>query len=609
LSKHYLLLIYLLSAAFIRPVHGQAISRYNIFSYGVNEGLLQTTLSDIEIDKNNFCWISFPNGIQKFDGKSFTTIPVQPGLPDDNYTKFFRCTNGDLLICHPLGISRYNITADNFSLVYQQPASGQKSPPVIIGEDAGILYCFDQSTGIVTALECNSFKILSTFETGLTSPVSDVNTRLRFSDNIINGKSALQSGSTVYLLDLREKKIISKAHVEGLLYSYLLQLKSEYEVLYYNGKMNDELQCLNFITNTSHALPVMGKDKDKIARCVIFPGKNKRLISFNNRLFETDSTLQVLNAELVNFQNQAAAGTAGIHRIKEDNFGNLYLQTVTGGIRKIIRNTYPVKYFGTTDPQVNNILAILPDKKNNRVLAGGTGGLFVFDTLQHLIKHFKNAPGNGKDFSPNGIIKSGTGGYIIFCIGSKKAWLLNGDLSNLSAIPLISVLPPQKSYVEFFGNPLLNTGTEAIFQTQQKLYRINFKSKKITEHQFSTAYIMSGLWYNNMIISHGGNELIFLHGETFKEFKKISFIEPNGVRCLAANSKGEVYAGGNKGIFKIDTAGKILQQWNKSTGLPDECIYAIAFDKEGFLWCSTNKGILKIDKDNHVLQITKQDGL
>jgi len=50
---------------------GQAKERYNFFSYNVNEGLLQSNVLDMAFDKNNFCWLSFANGIQKFDGKKF----------------------------------------------------------------------------------------------------------------------------------------------------------------------------------------------------------------------------------------------------------------------------------------------------------------------------------------------------------------------------------------------------------------------------------------------------------------------------------------------------------------------------------------------------------
>lgn len=587
--------------------NAQVISRYNTFSYGVNEGLLQTTITDIEVDKNNFCWISFPNGIQKFDGNSFTNIPVQPGLPDDKYAIFFRCVNGDLLISHYQGISRYNIAADNFSLLYKQPAGRQRNL-LFIGEEEGVLYCYEEETGAVISFRCSDFSVISVFETGITNKTTGL-VRFQLSDNIINHKAAVKLDNNLYLLDLKEKKITGSAVIEPLFFSYLVKMKSEYEVLYYDYIAGNALQCWNFKTSSNTSQTIEGKDDMPPGRRVIYPWGNKTLLSFSNRLFEADVDLRKLKSELVSFQNLPPAGDVVIHRIREDNFGNLYIQTVTGGIRKVIRNNYPVKYFGIKEAKANNTLSILPDKKNNRIFSGGIGGLFVFDTLQHLIKHFTAAPGISSAFHPNGIIQAGNGAYFIFSWGSNKVWRLSSDLATLTPVSLNTTLPAEKSYAEFFGNLILNTGAGAIFQTQQKLYYINYSSNKITQHQFSDAYIMAGLWHRNMIISHGANELIFLDGKTFKELKKIPFKEPNGVRCLASNSKGEIYAGGNKGIFKIDTTGKILQQWNKATGLPDECIYAIAVDKEGAIWCSTNKGIFRIDKNNNLLQLTKEDGL
>ncbi len=120
---------------------------------------------------------------------------------------------------------------------------------------------------------------------------------------------------------------------------------------------------------------------------------------------------------------------------------------------------------------------------------------------------------------------------------------------------------------------------------------------------------MSGLWYTNSIITHANDELIFLDAATFKELKRIQFKNTGGVRCFAKDDANNIYIGSNKGIFKIDNAGKILLHLNKEKGLPDECIYAMCFDNEGLLWCSTNKGILKVNKDNSILQLKKEDGL
>jgi signal transduction histidine kinase len=583
----------------------QGVSRYNTFSYSVNEGLLQTTIGDIEIDRNNFCWVSFPNGIQKFDGNSFSNVPVQPGLPDDRYTSFFRCKNGALLISHSQGISKYNIEADNFSLVYKKTAA-LENPVIFIGEESGILYCFDE-TGAITSFESTAFKILSVYKTNLPAVFSNTNTRPLFSDNIINHKAALKIGPAVYLLDLHEKRIIGQSTLDPIVYSFLLRLKSEYEVLYYDYRYGDALQCWNFKTNANVSLRVEGKDDKIIGRCVIFPWRNKTLLSFGNRLFVTDSTLQVLQSEMVNFQNLPVAGNVGIHRIKADDFGNLYIQTITGGLKKIINTNYPIKYFGSIQNTENNILSVLPDKKNNRILVGGSGGLLVFDTLQRLIKHIKTLPGCNLPFIPNGIIKTNGEDYFIFGITQSIAWLLNKNLDLIKAVPLINSITANRGFTAYFGNMVLKTDSFAIMQSQEKLFRIDTRKNTISEFKFSDAYIMSGLWYNNMIISHGFDDLIFLDAKTFKELKKIPFKATAGVRCFASDENGGLYVGSNKGIFKIDTSGKILKQWNKSTGLPDECIYAMAFDN-GSLWCSSNKGVFRINKNN-ILQLTKEDGL
>lgn len=71
------------------PAAAQTLSRYNTFSYNVNEGLLQTSINGACFDSNNFLWLSFPNGIQKFDGINFINVPVQPGMPDDKSVHFF----------------------------------------------------------------------------------------------------------------------------------------------------------------------------------------------------------------------------------------------------------------------------------------------------------------------------------------------------------------------------------------------------------------------------------------------------------------------------------------------------------------------------------------
>lgn len=586
----------------------QPISRYNTFSYSVNEGLLQTTIADMEFDKNNFCWISFPNGIQQFDGNNFTTIKVQPGLPDDKAVKFFRCSNDDLLISHSQGISKYEIGRNSFTYVYKQSPSLQK-PVLFMGEDNGVIYFYDESATI-TGMNSTTFKIVTTIKTGFPEYGSNTESTPKFSDNIIDHKIAFGIKETLCLWDLQKGKLAFRPVTIVDQSQYFLRLRSADQVLYATYTTVNTLQCWNFSTGTNKTLFVKGTGDEDISRCIVYPWNNKLLFAFANHVFETDSMLQVLKSELVNFQNDPVPGSLGIGQIKEDNFGNLYLQTVNGGIKKIIRNNYPVKYFGTLNKEENSVLSVLPDKKNNRVLVGTNGsGLLVFDTLQRLIKHIRTLPGKSSYFAINSIIKDNKGNYILFAGGENKIWKLGSDLSGFTSTPLTTTSPADKSRIQYFGNLLFQNKEEVVAQSMHHVYRVKFDDNTASEHIFSTEYIMSGLWYDNMIVTHGNDELIFLDGQTFKELKKIPFAHTGGVRCFARDKSGNILMGSNKGIFKIDTGGKILYQWNKENGLPDECIYAMEIDNKGSLWCSSNKGIFRINDNNNVLQLTKENGL
>lgn len=587
----------------------QSITRYNTFSYNVNEGLLQSTIGDIEFDNNNFLWISFPNGIQKFDGNHFTTVTTQPGLPDDKHVSFFRDHAGDLFISHSRGISRYDINRNRFMQVYQQPQAFVK-PALFIGEDENIVYTYDQE-GYINGFELSSFKMVSTVKTGFPSFGTNHDNRPGFAEKLINHKVAFWMREVIHLWDLKNKRLVSSSVPLPDRSLFFLNLRTENEVLYYDYKFNNAIQRWNFTTGTSTVLYVKGENAKVGSRCVIYPWRDKIIIALNNKLCETDNTCQVLRSELVNFQNQPVAGNASIVQIKEDRFGNLYIQTVNGGIRKIIRNNYPVKYYGMEKSSECHSIGVYADKKNNRVFAGtAVNGLLVFDTLQRLIKHIRYLPGSdNKPISVTNIVKHPGGDYLLFVPGKEEVWKLAQDLSSMRSVPLSTSLPPLFSGIDYFSNVISQDEKEAIVQSQGKFYRINFRDNKVSEHELFKADVLSGIRYKQYIIVHTSENLVFTDVTTFREIKRIRFENTGGVRCLAKDNDYNIYIGSNKGIFKIDSTGKTLYHWKKENGLPDDCIYAMVVDDEGLLWCSTNKGILKINKDKSVLHLKKEDGL
>lgn len=587
----------------------QQLSRYNTFSYNVNEGLLQSTIGEIAFDKNNFCWISFPNGIQRFDGKNFFTVPLQPGLADNKHCDFFKCSNDVLLVSHSRGLSRYEADGNKFTAVYTYEA-GSKSPAQFIGEDEGSIYIYTQSAEII-GISLKDYSVSSRIKTGFPDYGPNSDYRPSIGDNIAGHKAVWRIAEFIYLWDLKNKKLVAKSPAIASLSSFFLHLKNENEVYYYTYKSSDaSIEIYNFATHSNKTLPVRIPLNGYIGRFCIYNWGAKTLVSLNDRLFEADTSGLKLMSEIVDFQNQPVALNNPIAGIYEDNFGNLYLQTVSAGIRKIIRNNYPVKYYNSGEGEKNFIMAVLPDKGNNRILTGArNNGILIYDTLQRLQKHIKFTNWAGAVASPNAIVKKPDGNYIVFAQGEKKVWELSSDLSGIRSIPITSKLPKTKSGANYFSDHLMQSDNGSVIQQETNLFRVGFYPLTVQEEKITDGYTMGGLYYPPYIITHTNNELIFLDANTSTPLKKISFKNTGYVRCFATDNKNNIYIGSNKGIFVIDTAAKILQQFNKETGLPDECIYAMDLDAENNLWCSTNKGILKIKNGKVVHQLKKEDGL
>ena len=587
-------------------MNAQPLKRYKTFSYSVNEGLLQSTIADLEIDRNNFCWISFPNGIQKFDGQDFVLVPIQQGLPDDKNVKFFKCKNGDFLISHTRGISRYDIDRNNFELVYACSSSNNE-PPVFIGEIGGIIY-FTLVKGFVIELDSHSYQKLADSEIHFDFKLNNLITFEKISSNIINNKVIFLQSSILYVWDLQKRKVVNESKLIPSITAFFLQMKSENEVYYYRSGSN-RLYTYNFVTGLTGQGVSEGLRFDFIPRCNIFTWHGKNLISFDKDLYETNDGYLELKSQLVNFQNQPIANSA-INLIREDNYGNLWISTVAGGIRKIINSNYNIKYYGTNNTDINNALTIFPDKKNNRVFVGSSiGGLFVYDTMQKLTRKIIKLPGSNIRMAVNQVIRNFKNEYFLFIVNAKFIFKLSADLKELTEIPVKSPLSEDKKGFNYFANFLYQNDHEIVVQTQNSIYRLNYLNNVAQQYVITNAYTHSGLLFNGQVITHFNDELVFLDTSDFHIAKKITFKNTGGVRSFAKAGKDQMYLGTNKGIFRINSSGKILEQYNRSTGLPDECIYTITRDNNDNLWCSTNKGIIKISPDKRFLQITKEDGL
>ncbi len=585
----------------------QNIERFNSFSYNVNEGLLQSHVDDMAFDQNNFAWLSFANGIQKFDGNSFTEVPVQAGLPDDKGVVFFTTSKGHLLISHSQGISKYEISNNRFRLIYRNDTSWGK-PVSFLGEDNNNVYFFTGDAAIA-AMDINTFAITSQIKTGFKDYKNDAYGKLKYT-NIVNHCIGLYADSSLVVWDLVAKKIIKQAKNTLLTTVFDFWLSNLREILYISNKKDNRLMKYNFKTGENKTIAIYPGGKNKSERIVFFKWKNKYHLSYFEKVYETDFMFSTIIKELKNFQNEPVTNNFVTNIVRVDNLGNLYLLTANNGIRKIINNNYPLNYYGTDKSRNNFIVSICTDKSSNRLLAGTQGnGVLIFDTLQHLVKQIRSLPGEKEGFTPVCIVKLRDGAYLFFCWGQNRLWKLDKKLQDWSEVAVAKYGSVQLPVIDYFSNLIFENESMCMMHTRGATYKINLAELTVLAAAMPVPGVLSCTLYDNNLVTHSNDQLNFIDPTSMNIVRRIPLKNTGGVRCFAVDKEGNLYVGSNKGIFKLNTEGKLLWQVNKNTGLPDECIYAMVFDEMNVLWCSTNKGIFRLNEDKSIFQLTKDDGL
>lgn len=601
LKKITILVFYLLIRFISFAQQGE---RYNTFYYNVNEGLLQSHINNLAFDKYNFGWLSFVNGLQKFDGVHFTNIPVQNGLPDDKNINFFFTQDSVLLLASRAGISRYDAETNKFRLLIN--LEKEQFTPLFLGEYKGVITCLTSNNKL---LEIKKNNLVTEIKSPFSFPVKNnfLNEAVYVLNKFLN-LTAIYINNTLQVYDLQQKKIIASKKLPFQALSFDLKFLSAQSVVFFNSNINKtQIQEWDFFSDELNLLYSIPTKPEILDRSSFLKSKNSaNIFTIKNRVYSTNSYRPNFVAnELVTTNNNPLAGNNVCQKIIEDHFGNLYLLTVDNGLIVAYQNEFNIKYYGIPGERQSFASALCIDKENNKVLLGCNGnGILIYDSLQHLIKHIKTLPGSNTAFTPASILKLEKNKYLLFCFLENDGWILENDRIT-QKVPISGFQFPNTS-INYYGNKMSNTAKEAWVQTTSSYFHI-LKDPLSIKHFIMPTNLAGSCIYQNEIVFPADDTIHFYN---LSHPKQTSILLPNtgGVRCIKTDGQ-LIYIGSNKGLFILDKNKKIVQHINKEDGLKDECIYAILLDNLGNIWCSTNQGIFCVSKGKIITQIGKVNGL
>jgi signal transduction histidine kinase len=593
----------------------QPLKRLNSFAYNLNEGLLESHVIDMNFDEAGIMWLSFETGLQRYDGHNFIGIPIQQGLPENKSITFLRSKNGLLWMFHAKGISVYNGLTNRFALVLDLAANRDSIHIFLLNEDVNIIY-FYSTDGMVTGIDENTLAIVSRNKFPFASNSPDPSLIFRTSGPPLNHEVLICfDGLNLIKWDLKKGVVAiichldkSKPVVAGRFYPL-----NGNECLYF---VNGHLEQFNMQTKTY--TPISKNTIDRFGpEMASFNQENNGLVleSLDNELFEFNMEIKKPVARLVNFQNQPFSHFP-IQSIRLDDFGNIYLLTRNEGFVKLLASTYSISYYGTTQKESNFITSLEVDKKNNRVLAGAlNSGLLVFDTLQRLIKHITSI-GSLQAQGPltiSGIVHTKENEYLLFPRFNKFCVLWDAITGKMKKVQVkLETMDPNhligSTTIAYYNSKIKLDKTKELVAVDENIYEVNIAGGP-SVRVFRWPNRFKGLFlFQNHILTGVGDNLYFLDRKDYTVLKQVHIPDCGEIRCVIAHNDF-IYAGCNRGLFKLNNEGKIISSFTKANGMTDDYVYAVAIDNNENIWCSTNKGLIRIGSDKSLLHLKKEDGL
>jgi signal transduction histidine kinase/ligand-binding sensor domain-containing protein len=596
--------------------HSQVLKRLPYTTYNVNEGLLQSQVSDIAQDGHGFMWISYSNGLQRFDGRNFELLSSSPEqyTATEKTAKFFRLKSGDIWISSQDGITGYNRFTHRFYTIIDKKRAERYRLPWIIAEEDSVVWCWFRGSGIY-AIHKTTTQFTDSIRT-----LPDLNNEFY--------PATIHSLPHYFVMQVQDRLVIYNKQTRSM---STHNVQPSQAVFYTSEKYAgdtmlvatmhgiDKIDCA-----TGKTVPVCVYKTMPFAVNRLHPVQLKMLnngiclVSEASRLFELDVRRGAYTAELVNQQNKSLIDIGYITAITADDHNNIWITTENDGIRKINYRFAGFRYFGTGEKQRNFSKSIYVDKDDNRVLCGSFGnGMTIFDTTGILLKVIDHFPESTPMHTVCAFRKIEPHRYLVFLMGTWNVYVLNTETfslqrANLATSSLEKFVPDIRLPDYHLSVHALNDSI-TLLQSGYFAYRLNKgKANNLQIHElgrFSEPSVSSYLdGHRNFWIGSYGKYFV-CNLDTERTFRSFDIPGKKLVRCFYNDNRGFVWIGTGKGLYQANYNHQIVKAWTREHGLIDENIYSIRGDKNNNLWFSHNKGISCLRNDGSFMHFSKADGL
>jgi ligand-binding sensor domain-containing protein/serine phosphatase RsbU (regulator of sigma subunit) len=593
----------------------------------IESGLSQSSVNAIIQDKEGYMWFGTQDGLNRYDGFSFTifknesddTNSISSGhvralLEDKNGTIWIGTESGGLNAYNKLNGSftkflaqskNTNSLSNNHVRCMLQSTDGT----LWLGTNGGGINQFNPKTKQFTRL------------TGFLSNASDVS-RIRIESIAEDGKGNIwagtyQDGLICYNKQTKNwKQYLPENKPCALNNLRITSIYIEKNTIWagtYGGglhKMNIEKECFEKNYHQTNGL-----NNNFILN--IYPIENQLWIgTYGGGLNILDKKNEQFFHYSFDADDETSISNNDVWTIFKNREGVIYLGTDGGGINIFDKISQKFLFYRNHPklPSISNNIVRCLFEDSKGVLWIGTygGGLNSFDKNKNQYLTYKNDLKNLYSISndrvvsileSNGYLWFGTdgGGLNKFDRNSGKFTSYQHNPSNENTISnnVIWCMSEEPGKGLWLGT---RGGGLNFFDFSNETFT-HYKYNPINKESISSDYtrvIADDKKGNLWIGTDGGGFSIFnkktKSSNNFKGINNINDGPNNGIiRTIYIENEQKVWMGTDGGGLNLfDTQNKQFYYFTEKDGLPNNVIYGILPDEEGYLWLSTNKGLSKL---------------
>lgn len=598
-----LLLLFLLPALWAaQEAAAQAFKRTAVTAYNVDDGLLQNSVVQVVVDTFGFAWFSSPAGVQRFDGHHFETVRLPEIKSSPNPAAgLAQLQNGAVWISHATGITAYDPFTNRYRHVYQTPPPLPNQLYQYLAEDDSTVWYLAQNRGFLQFNRHTGALLRTVLLPWPTTPLNPL-----YDCQPVNGNRAVMVFERSFaVFDAHKGGVVfyrdANRSVTGLI------LWDAQTIVYADAS---GYYKLNIRTGAERFFPA-GDGRLAVAENSHFlrTPDGKLLLGRIKNLYELNPDDFTVTARWAPFNQDHLLNSGYIsQKLYLDRFQRLWVLGNTDGVKRINLARPPFRYYGTAVKENNFVRGIWVGTEQDLVM-GGTyeKGLLLFDkkgTPLHHTPKFKDGTDNviaiehlqGNDF-------------LLLSYGPIPFHLFNTVTKKVRPVSLSTAAQPQVRS-SYYGM-LKKLPDGSLLLADHHLFRFRVKGTAVTDTAFLRPY--HNELYNVCASRRGGYRIASANGLewTDEDFKRKSFVpfnEPMRIRCTAEDERGHVWLGTESGLYKADSAGRVVKRYSAANGLTDEGIYAVQ-PVRGGIWFSHNKGLSFLSHGGKFQHYTRQAGL